>query len=105
MLARDQGTPQKTGTTTVRVIIERNTYTPVFQYKDTYSKTIAVTYTPSLTVLRVSAVDRDPEVSSYTLLQYPQYKFTVSRLGFEQNSGYYILSIHLLNEVKENGDQ
>ena len=65
ILARDQGTPQQTGTATVYVTVSRNRYAPSFQSPESYTATIAETFTPSVAILTISANDQDPEVSSY----------------------------------------
>ena len=67
MLARDQGSPQQTGTATVTVNVERNDYAPEFSDPDA-EVTIAGTFTPSLTVMEVKATDRDEEVRVITVL-------------------------------------
>ena len=64
VLARDQGSPQQTGTAVVTVNVERNRFNPVFQNTDSYTQTIAETFTPSVQILTVAAVDRDPEVGT-----------------------------------------
>jgi protocadherin Fat 4 len=61
VLARDQGTPQQTGTATVTVTVDRNRYAPSFLNPDTYRATIAETYTPSLAIMTVSATDQDTQ--------------------------------------------
>ena len=63
VVARDQGSPQQTGTATVDVKVERNRYAPSFQNPSSYAATIAETFTPSLSILRVRAVDQDASVS------------------------------------------
>ena len=62
VVGRDQGTPQQTGTATVTVNVERNTYSPIFQNANTYTANIADTFTPSLPIITVIATDADPEV-------------------------------------------
>jgi len=62
VLARDQGSPQQTATATVTVKVQRNKYSPMFEARG-YAVTIAETYTPSVTVLRVHATDADAEVN------------------------------------------
>lgn len=62
VLARDQGQPQQTGTATVTVNLDRNTYNPVFTMRS-YQTTIAETFTPSLPLLTVTATDADKPVS------------------------------------------
>ncbi len=62
VLARDQGSPQQTGTAVVTVNVQRNRFNPVFQNADSYQQTIAETFTPSVRILTVTARDQDPEV-------------------------------------------
>ena len=60
-MARDQGTPQQTGTAMVTVSVDRNKYSPVFSRRD-YSTPMANTFTPSLPLITVTAADADIEV-------------------------------------------
>ena len=62
VVARDQGSPQQTGTTLVTVRVTRNQFPPVFS-ESRYEVTIAETYTPSLPIITVQADDADPPVS------------------------------------------
>ena len=63
VIARDQATPQQTGTATVAVTVERNTFSPVFIDPGTYRATIAETYPIGRPIITVSAKDEDPKVS------------------------------------------
>ncbi len=70
MLARDQGTPVQEGMATVFITVSRNAYNPVFVAPETYSTNMAVTFTPSLTVITVQATDADVEVGGVQLDQW-----------------------------------
>jgi len=62
VVARDQGSPPQQGTAGVIIIVKRNKYRPEFATKEPYHETVAETFTPSLTVITVTATDADPEV-------------------------------------------
>ena len=63
MVARDQGSPAQSGTATITVNVERNRYNPEFSRSQPYEITVADTYTPSVTILTVTATDRDSRVN------------------------------------------
>ena len=62
VLARDQGSPQQTGTTSLEVRVERNDYSPVFNEPNAKIN-IAKTFSPGLQVYQVEAIDEDEAVS------------------------------------------
>lgn len=57
--ARDQGSPQQSSEAVVTVRVVRNRFSPVFPTRR-YTATIAATFTPSLPLVTVQALDADP---------------------------------------------
>ena len=57
--ARDQALPSQSNVATLTVRVARNRLNPVFLQRD-YSTTVARSFTPSLPLVTVTAVDADP---------------------------------------------
>ena len=64
--AQDQGSPPQQGTAGVIVTVKRNKHRPEFATTKPYEETVAETFTPSLTVIRLTATDADPQVREGT---------------------------------------
>jgi hypothetical protein len=70
VVARDQGNPPQESTAAVIVTVTRNIYSPRFINPQLYQEVVAETFTPSLTVITVTATDDDPEVDGCLVISF-----------------------------------
>ncbi|XP_041364043.1 protocadherin Fat 4-like [Gigantopelta aegis] len=66
IIAYDDGSPDKTGTATVNILLTRNPSTPVFD-QNIYEVTIPAAHSLGATVVEVNAQDQDGDVLRYSL--------------------------------------